>query len=114
MEFIYSALDFIANAAETLIYFIQSIPEWIKNCFEFGVIWCMSLWLDFKIASIQMALSIAQTLLSDYGVYTLIESNFNALPSDVRYILTKYSLTTGLRIIFDAFATSLVMRFMNW
>ena len=68
----------------------------------------------FIFASFQVALKIAQTLLSEYGVYTLVESHFNGLPSDVRYILIQYNVTGGLRIIFDAFATSLVMRFFNW
>lgn len=114
MDFIYSALDFIANVGQTMVDFIQYIPDWIINCFEYGALWCVSLWLDLKIASIQVALKIAQTLLSEYGVYTLVESHFNALPSDVRYILIQYNVTGGLRIIFDAFATSLVMRFFNW
>lgn len=114
MDFIYSALNFIANVGQTMVEFIQYIPDWIINCFDYAQLWFLSLWLELKISSIQLALKIAQTLLSEYGVYTLVESHFNALPSDVRYILIQYNVTGGLRIIFDAFATSLVMRFFNW
>lgn len=114
MDYIYAALEFIANVGQTLLDFIQNIPDLIINCVEYSALWCISIWLDIKIASIQISLRIAQTLLADYGVYTLIESNFNSLPSDVRYILTQYGVTSGLRVIFDSFAASLVMRFFNW
>ena len=114
MEYIYSALEFIANIGQTFLDSFDVVIGWIQNIFEYGGLWIISVWLDIKIASIQMALKIAQLLLEEYGVYTLIEDRFNALPSDVRYILTEYGVTSGLRIIFDAFASSLVMRFFNW
>ncbi|HCG8564254.1 TPA: DUF2523 family protein [Vibrio parahaemolyticus] len=114
MEYIYSALEFIANIGQTFLDFFDVAIEWIKNAFEYGAMWLISVWLDIKIASIQIALKIAQLLLEEYGVYTLVEDRFNALPSDVRYILTEYGVTSGLRVIVDAFATSLVMRFFNW
>ncbi|WCP83981.1 DUF2523 family protein [Vibrio harveyi] len=114
MDYIYAALEFIANVGQTILDFIGNIPDWILNCVEYGGLWVISIWLDIKIASIQISLKIAQALLSDYGVYTLVESNFNSLPSDVRYILTQYGFASGLRIIFDAFSASLVMRFFGW
>lgn len=114
MEYIYSALEFIANIAQTFLDFFDVAIGWIKNAFEYGALLCLSVWLDIKISSIQLALKIAQLLLEEYGVYTLAQERFNSLPSDVRYILTEYGVTSGLRIIFDAFATSLVMRFFNW
>lgn len=114
MEYIYSALEFISNVGDTILNFFDTLILWVKNIFAYAGYYIIHVYLTIKIFMADVALSIARELLSDYGVYTLVETNFNALPTDVRFILTEYGVTTGLRIIFDAFATSLVMRFMGW
>ncbi|MCX8834916.1 hypothetical protein NOK72_24310 [Vibrio parahaemolyticus] len=50
MEYIYSALEFIANIGQTFLDFFYVAIEWIKKAFEYGAMWIISVWLDFKIA----------------------------------------------------------------
>lgn len=50
MEYIYSALEFIANIGQTFLDFFDVAIEWIKNAFEYGAMWLISVWLDIKIA----------------------------------------------------------------
>lgn len=114
MEYIYSALEFLSNIGETLLGFFDVLVLWVRNVFVFAGYWIVNVYLTVQIFMSELALEIAEQLLSEYGVYTLVEQNFNSLPTDVRYILTEYGVTTGLRIIFDAYATSLVMRFFGW
>ncbi|WP_254662517.1 hypothetical protein [Vibrio parahaemolyticus] len=38
MEYIYSALEFIANIGQTFLDFFDVAIEWIKNAFEYGAI----------------------------------------------------------------------------
>nr|WP_252307379.1 hypothetical protein [Vibrio alginolyticus] len=51
IEYIYSALEFIANIGQTFLDFFDVAIEWIKNAFEYGAMWLISVWLDIKIAS---------------------------------------------------------------
>lgn len=114
MEFIYSAIEYLSLVAHSIGEFIGLIGDWLHNIFAYAAKWLIVIWFDIKIATIKLSMSIARALLSDYGVYNLAQSSFNALPADVRYILNAFGFTTGLRVIFDAFATSLVMRFFGW
>ncbi|WP_038876119.1 hypothetical protein [Vibrio jasicida] len=114
MDEVFQAFEFIGAFISSVYDFIVNIPDIIKNAFEYSAVFFISVWIDIKIASVEMSLSIARTLFSDYGVYDMIETSFNSLPSDTRYILHKFGVTTGLRIIFDSIGVSLVMRFFNW
>lgn len=114
MEFLQGALGYVSDVLSYLYALITSLDTLVANVFAYAGYWLFSLWLDTKAFMYTLALKFAQLMLADYGIYTLIEENFNGLPNDVKYILNTYGITTGLRMIFDAFATSFVLRFLGW
>lgn len=114
MDMIYSLLSFLSDAGQSVVDFIGLIDDWVANIFVYVSYYAIKLWLQMKILGITLALDVARLLLADYGVYSLMDSSFNALPTDVRYILHQFGVVTGIRIIIDAVGTGLVLRVMGW
>jgi len=114
MEFIYSLIQIIGDGVSSMVTFILNIPNYIQELFVYAGLWLFDIWLNTKIYMLELSLKIARELLSDYGVYDLIQVLFNRLPPDLRYVLTAYGVPDGLRMLFDAYATSFVLRFLRW
>ncbi|OLQ70013.1 hypothetical protein BIT28_10740 [Photobacterium proteolyticum] len=114
MEYIYSILQILGDGISSVVVFILNIPHYIEQLFIYLGLLLFDIWLDTKIYTLNLALTIARELLSNYGVYDLIEIAFNRLSPDVRYVLTAYGFPDGLRMLFDAYATAFVLRVLGW
>lgn len=114
MDYIYSLIDYLSSVAGGIYAFIVMIPNYVIELFSYAGLWLFNIWLDTKLFMLEVSLGIAQKILSEYGVYDLIELAFNQLPNDIRVVLSAYGIPTGLRILFDAYATSFVLRVAGW
>lgn len=114
MDFIYSLLQIIGDAVASVLTFIIMIPSYVRELFDYAALWLFEVWIETKLFMLKLSLNMARELLTDYGVYDLIEVFFNRLPPDVRFVLTAYGVPEGLRMLFDAYATSFVLRVVRW
>lgn len=114
MEFIYSALQYIANVFGSISDFFSTIPNLILEAFSYAWFWAIKFYISFKIQMIELAYSVAVLVLQDYEVYTVLNAAFNALPSDLRFAAYRFGVVDAVRIIIDAFTTAFVLRMMGW
>jgi ABC-type phosphate transport system permease subunit len=114
MEFIYAAFQYIANVFGSIYDFFVSIPDLIIEVFAYAWYWLIKLYLSIKISMVHMAYQVASMLLTDYEVYTVLNSAFNNLPPDLRHSAYQLGVVDAIRIVIDALATAFVLRIMGW
>lgn len=114
MEFIYSALQYIANVFGSIADFFSTIPNLILETFSYAWFWAIKFYISFKIQMVELAYSVAVLVLKDYEVYTVLNAAFNNLPSDLRFAAYRFGIVDAVRIIIDAFTTAFVLRMMGW
>lgn len=114
MDFIYEAFQFLANSISEILDFFSSIPLFIRDCFNYAFFWFIKLYISTQIFGVELAKDIASLLLSDYEVYTILNSAFNGLPSNLRSACYQFGIVDSVRIIVDAYATAFVLRIMGW
>lgn len=113
MDYIYGVYDFIVSAFNELFLFINHIPAFLMSVLTYITIKAFIFYIDIKIYLLELSMTVVRAILSEYGIYNIIEFSFNKLPSNVRYALTAFGVPDGFRIIFDAYAASLIMRFVG-
>ncbi len=113
MEFIYTALEYIVSFFYLLFDFVASIPELFKICAEYLIYTALKLYIEFKISMVELSYSLAQAIFTDYEIYALISSSFNAMPDNLRSAAYKFGVVEAVRIVVDAFGTAFVLRFIN-
>lgn len=114
MDYIYSILEFIAGVGSDFKHFLFGIPSFFMDMFAYAWFWAIKLWLEFKIAGVELAYKVTTMLLQDYEVYTVLNGAFNQLSPEYRAICHAIGIVEAIRIIIDAFATALVLRIMGW
>ncbi len=113
MDLIYEALNYLYSVFHLILDFILDIPTFLHAFSNYFIYLAMSLYIDFKIASVKTAHTIATQLLTDYEVYQIIGSAFNSLPSSLKYASHEFGVVEAIRIIVDAYGTAFVLRFLN-
>lgn len=114
MEFIYDALQYVVDILSFIKDFFYSIPDLLMDIFTY--IWYLGIkfYLSIKISMVEMAYSIASMLLTNYEVYTVLNSLFNNMSPDLRNACYQLGVVEAIRIVIDALATAFVLRIMGW
>lgn len=110
MQELYDLLGFISDTGQTIIDFFESTPDIFTQFMAWLNLWYIKISLYFKIMSIKLAYETAKLLLEDIGFYTVVESAWDALPSELRYYGTIFGFPKAFSIIANCFTTSIVMR----
>ena len=113
MDFLYSLLEQFFSWFRDLFLWINHIPDFLLSVTQYVMLNLVTAYIEVKIFIMSVSMNIVKAILSEYGVYELIQLYFNKLPSDLRFVLFAYGVPEGLRIIFDAFASSLILRFIG-
>lgn len=113
MELIYSAFNFIVEWFRIFVNFINEVPNFLHSIVHYVLINLSTLYIETKIFLATVAMDVSRAILTKYGVYDLISLAFNKLPPDIRFTLFSFGVPEGLRLIFDAYASSLIMRFIG-
>ena len=113
MEYIYSAMDMIGDFFLHLWVFINHIPDFIRQSITYLILQIGIFYYEFQIFMLDIAVEIARKILSEYGIYDIVELSFNRLPPDLRFILSAYGVPDAFRIIFDVYAASFILRFVG-
>lgn len=113
MEYIYAVYDFIVNAFNGIFVFFNHLPDFFMEVITYISVKAFVFYIDIKIYLLELFMSITRAILDEYGIYTIIEVSFNKLPANVQYALSAFGIPQGFRIIFDAYASSLLMRFVG-
>ncbi|HIF9476084.1 hypothetical protein HWA77_02955 [Photobacterium damselae subsp. damselae] len=113
METLYSGFQAVIGVLLHAYDFLLYLQDYVYQFFTYLSIHLMILYIELKIYFFNIAGSVATKILQQYGVYDLIEVVFNKLPSSLRFILNAYGIPQGFRIIFDAYASSLLLRFIG-
>ncbi|WPC72556.1 DUF2523 family protein [Vibrio porteresiae] len=114
MEYIYDALNYLADAFYYIKEFFASIPAFFMDAMTYCYYLAFKFYLYIKIQTVMMAYDVAQMLLGDYEVYTVLSNVFNAMPDSIRYAAYQLGVVQAVRIVIDAFATAFVLRLMGW
>lgn len=113
MEYIYSFINYFSSIISVFTDFIFSIPDFLLEMMRLLLINLAILYIEIKLYLLKLSGEIVVAILTEYGIYDIIEVSFNKLPPDVRYTLTAFGVADGFRIIFDVYASSLIMRFIG-
>lgn len=114
MEYIHGFIDWLSTGFVGITDFVSGIPEFILDIFAYAYFWCIKLWISTQIFTIELAYEVAQLILEDYEVYTLLNAAFNSMSDDVRGIAYALGIVEAIRIFIDACATAMVLRIMGW
>jgi len=74
----------------------------------------LQLYIEAKIMMVGLAYDVANSVLANYEVYTVISNAFNSLPVNISFAAHALGVVDAIRIIVDAAATSFVLRVMGW
>ncbi|PSU20271.1 hypothetical protein CTM97_18090 [Photobacterium phosphoreum] len=113
MDYIYSFFEQFFMWFKDLFLWLNHIPDFLQSVIQFVLIKLFIVYIEAKIFFTSISMNVAKAIITEYGVYDLIELSFNKLPPDLRFVLTAYGVPEGFRIIFDAFASSLILRFIG-
>ncbi|MZI93244.1 hypothetical protein F9817_08545 [Vibrio sp. CAIM 722] len=114
MEYLYDALSYLSDALYYIVSFFQTIGDFIIEAFTWFSYILMKMYIEFKISTVKVAYSVAQSLLGDYEVYAAIGEVFNELPDNLRYAATQLGVVQAIRIIVDAAGTAFILRIIGW
>lgn len=114
MQFIMDALQWISDSFGNILDFIKGIPAFIIEIFVYIKAWLFIKELEFQIWLIEISYEAARNILQDYEVYNVLNSAFNQLPDDLRYISYQLGIVDAVRITIDAMATAFVLRIIGW
>lgn len=107
---LFSLMDFLSSIPD----FFNTIPDMFLDFMAYLNLWYLKVKLFFMIMMIQISYETAVLLLDEIGFNTLIQTAFNALPSELRFYAHEFGVVRGLTMFFNCFTTALVMRFSDW
>ncbi|MCY9803346.1 hypothetical protein OTK51_07855 [Vibrio scophthalmi] len=114
MDFIFEALQYIADVFVALKDFVVSVPDFVQEIFAYAWFWAIKFYIYLQIEMIEFAYSVTSMLLKEYEVYTVLNMVFNQLSPDIRHAAFQLGIVDAIRIIIDALATAFVLRIMGW
>ncbi len=114
MDFIFDALQYLADISNVVVDFVVSIPAFIMDLFTYAWFWMIRLYISIKLGVLEMAYNVASMLLAEYEVYTVLNAMFNQLSPDLRNSAYQLGVVDAIRIVIDALATAFVLRIMGW
>ncbi|GLO63657.1 hypothetical protein MACH09_41650 [Vibrio sp. MACH09] len=110
MQELYNLVGYISDVGNTVFDFFQSIPDMFTQLLTYINYLFIKVKIYFLIKSIEMSFRVAQLLLEDIGFNLLVETAFNALPSELRYYAHLFGIPKALTLVGNCVGTALVMR----
>jgi len=109
-EIFYSGIELLND----LMGFFTSFWNVLLDLIDYLTFVALRFYIDSKIMMVELAYDVANSILVNYEVYTLISNAFNQLPPDLAYSAHVFGIVEAVRIVVDASATAFVLRVMGW
>ena len=114
MDYFVDLFYMLIQSLNDIWSFVISLWNVFQEMVHYISLYALSTYLDAKILMVEIAYDVANSVLANYEVYTLISESFNKLPANVSYSAHALGVVDAIRIVVDAAATAFVLRVMGW
>ncbi len=99
--------------SEMWTYFFDDVPSMLQRLTGWLVVWLVKAKLFVKLELMQYSWGVAKVIIADLNIMSQITAQMTALPQDVRQALIDMRLFDGINLLFQAWMTRFVMRFLS-
>lgn len=114
MEFFTELFYLVIGLLTDLTSFLSSVWNVLIDFVDYLTLVALRFYIDSKIMMVEIAYGVANSILVNYEVYTLISGAFNKLPPDLAFTAHAFGVVEAVRIVIDAAATAFILRVIGW
>jgi hypothetical protein len=98
---------------EMWAFLFDDVPSLLQRATAWFVVWSVKAKIFLQLEFMKYSWGIAKIIIQDLNIMSQITSQISILPQDVRQALIDMRLFDGINLLFQAFMTRFVMRFLN-
>ncbi|WP_053062588.1 DUF2523 family protein [Photobacterium aquae] len=111
----YNALiDWAADVFNGIGAFIEHSPNFIERIFAYLIEFAVYVKFYLMLQTMEFAYGIAQALISNLGIDSLVSDAVSSLPAEQRGIFQAFGALRAITILLEAAVTRFVLNFMGW
>lgn len=94
-------------------FFFDDVPSMLQRLTGWLIVWLVKAKIYAQLELMKYSWGVAKVIIADLNIMSQITSQISVLPQDVRQALVDMRLFDGLNLLFQAFMTKFVMRFLK-
>lgn len=98
---------------EMWTYFFDDIPTLFQRATGWFIVWSVKAKIYMQLELMQYSWGVAKVIIADLNIMSQITAKMALLPQDVKQALVDMRLFDGINLLFQAFMTRFVMRFLS-
>jgi len=99
--------------SEMWAFFFDDVPSMFQRATGWIIVWLVKAKIYAQLELMKYSWGVAKVIIADLNIMSQITSQMSVLPQDVRQALVDMRLFDGLNLLFQAFMTRFVMRFIS-
>ncbi len=98
---------------EMWTFFFDDVPSMLQRLTGWLIVWLVKAKIYAQLELIKYSWGVAKVIIQDLNIMSQITSQMSILPQDVKQALVDMRLFDGVNLLFQAYMTRFVMRFLN-
>jgi len=108
------ASQMIADSFDNIYtYLFDDVPSMFQRATAWFIVWAVKAKIYAQLELMKYSWTVAKIIISDLNIMSQITSQMSLLPVDVRQAFVDMRLFDGVNLLFHAFMTKFVMRFIS-